>query len=153
MNAPRTQRHAFEAFVQKLDPDMMLTFNFQRCVSFEHIQKSATLFMNKMQREVLGRRWRQYPIEMRPRLIGVAEHLDRMYYDNPHMHGALSAPEPYVQYLSTPESKELWRASGQHCRQLDAEETRDADRMVRYMFKSTHGRDWTDNVFIYAPAG
>lgn len=152
MNSPRAQRYAYEAFLQECDPDMMLTFTFQRRVSFEHMQKAVHLFMNKTQAAVLGRRWSRHPIETRPTLIGMAEHQDRTRYQNPHIHAALFAPEAFVKYLRTSKSQELWRHSGQHCGVLDAGRTRNTVQMVRYMFKEAYRPDWQDGMVIYTPS-
>ncbi len=147
----RKQRHVFQEFVKDQKPTMMLTFNFQRRRNFDQIQKAIELFMNKLQRQILGRNWGAHPAAMRPSLIGVAEHLDPDHHDNPHVHAALVASEAFVAFLETPEAEAMWRSSGQWCGQLDAAPTRDTARMVSYIFKEAYDRDWQERMVLYAP--
>ena len=92
---------AFRDHIVAQNPQMMITFNYDRQVSFDQMQAHVADFTNRMQRFVLGRGWMTKDPTHRPCLIGVAEHLDA----NSHVHAALIAPEAFIDFAASQEAK------------------------------------------------
>jgi len=145
-NQKQLQR-AFRDHVVAQNPQMMITFNYVRQVSFDQMQAHIIDFTNRMQRRVLGRGWMSKELVHRPYLIGAAEHLDT----NSHVHAALIAPETFVEFLGAPAGAALWSSIHKRCGQLHAERTVDLDAMASYIAKMLYQHNALDRAVYYTP--
>ena len=147
MKSQKQLQRAFRDHVVAQNPQMMITFNYVRQVSFDQMQAHVADFTNRMQRRVLGRGWMSKDPVHRPCLIGVAEHLDT----NPHVHAALIAPEAFVEFVGTPAAAALWSEVHERCGQLHAERTINLDAMASYIAKTLYQDNSLDRAVYYTP--
>ena len=57
MQSQKQLQRAFRDHIVALNPQMMITFNYVRQVSFDQMLAHIIDFTNRMQRHVLGRVW------------------------------------------------------------------------------------------------
>ena len=145
-NQKQLQR-AFRDHIIAQNPQMMISFNYVRQVTYDQMQAHIIDFANKMQRRVLGRGWMSKELVHRPYLIGAAEHLDT----NSHVHAALIAPEAFVEFLGAPAGAALWSSIHKRCGQLHAERTVDLDAMASYIAKMLYQYNALDRAVYYTP--
>ena len=145
-NQKRLQQ-AFRDHIVAQNPQMMITFNYDRQVSFDQMQAHVIDFTNRMQRRVLGRAWMSKDPVHRPFLIGVAEHLDA----NSHVHAALIAPEAFIDFAESPAAKALWTSIHDRCGPLHAKRTRNVKAMAAYIAKTLYRDNSLDRAIYYTP--
>jgi hypothetical protein len=151
MPHPQTQmqRQAVSNLIMCQNPDVMITFNYQRQVQLDQMRQHIDIFMNKMQRRVLGSRWMSVPAIERPRLLGMAEHLD----SNSHVHVAMSGTERFVDFVLGEEAQELWKSVHPRCGQFHAKRIREQERTARYITKYYRRPEDADKAVYYVPKG
>lgn len=145
-NQKQLQR-AFRDRVMAQNPQMMVTFNYARQVTYDQMQAHVIDFANKMQRCVLGRGWMKRDLVDRPYLLGAVEHLDT----KSHVHAALIAPEVFVDFAASPAAKALWKSIHNRCGQLHAEPTVNLDAMAEYIAKTLYQHNARDRAVYYTP--
>ena len=57
MQSQKQLQRAFRDHIVAQNPQMMITFNYDRQVNFDQMQAHITYLANRMQRRVLGRGW------------------------------------------------------------------------------------------------
>ena len=147
MHNQKQLQRAFRDHVIAQNPQMMISFNYVRQVTYDQMQAHIIDFANKMQRRVLGRGWMKRDLIDRPYLIGAAEHLDT----NSHVHAALIAPEAFVEFAGSPAAQALWKSIHNRCGQLHAEPTVDLDAMAEYIAKMLYQHNSLDRAVYYTP--
>lgn len=147
MQSQKRLQWAFRDHIVAQNPQMMITFNYDRQVSFDQMQAHVADFTNRMQRRVLGRAWMSKDPILRPCLIGVAENLDT----NPHVHAALIAPEEFVDFAASPAAAALWRSVHDRCGPLHAKRTRNVEAMASYIAKTLYQHNALDRAVYYTP--
>jgi hypothetical protein len=145
-NQKQLQR-AFRDHVVAQNPQMMITFNYVRQVTYDQMQAQIIDFANKMQRCVLGREWMKRDLIDRPCLIGVAEHLDA----NLHVHAALIAPPTFIEFAGSLAAEALWRSIHNRCGPLHAGQTRNVEAMAAYIAKTLYQDNSFDRGIYYTP--
>jgi hypothetical protein len=114
MPTQKQLKWALRDHIIALNPRIMVTFTYQRQVTFDQMRFHIERFGNVVQRQVLGRRWNRFAEAERLSLIGVAEHLDT----NPHVHAAISGQASLLEFLQSDEAQVQWRRIHERCGQL-----------------------------------
>ncbi len=138
---------ALRDHIVALDPQIMVTFNYQKQVTFEQMDNHVRHFGNIVQDKVLGSRWNRFPEDKRLSIIGVAEHLDT----NSHVHAAVRGQESLIEFLQSDEAEILWRRVHARCGQLHAGTDRDPPAIAAYVTKYLYQANSLDRAIFYAP--
>ena len=147
MQHQKQLQRAFRDHVVAQNPQMMVTFNYDRQVTYDQMQAHIIDFANKMQRCVLGRGWMSKELVHRPYLIGAAEHLDT----NSHVHAALIAPEGFIDFTGSQAAASLWSSIHERCGPLHAKRTGNLDAMASYIAKTLYQDNSLDRAVYYTP--
>lgn len=138
---------ALREHIIALDPQIMVTFNYQRQVTFDQMRAHIIHFANVAQRQVLGRWWNRFSADKRLAIIGVAEHLDT----NSHVHAAVRGQESLIEFLRGDEAEMLWRRVHARCGQLHAGTEHNPSKIAAYITKYLYQANSLDRAIFYAP--
>lgn len=155
MPTPKQLQAALRDQIIALDPQIMVTFNYRRRVTFAQMENHVRHFGNVVQNEVLGRWWNRFSAPERLAFIGVAEHLDT----NSHVHAAVRGQDSLIQFLQGDEAKIRWRRIHGRCGQLHVgtEHSLDDDKehspaaIAGYITKYLYCANSLDRAIFYAP--
>ena len=147
MPTQKQLQHALREHIVALNPQIMVTFNYQRQVTLDQMRAHIIHFANVAQRQVLGRNWNHRPEDKRLSIIGVAEHLDT----NSHVHAAVRGPESLIEFLQGAEAEMLWRRVHARCGQLHAGTEHNPSKIAAYMTKDLYQANSLDRAIFYAP--
>ena len=136
-------RHQIIALI----PQIMVTFNYQRRVTFDQMENHIRHFGNVVQDKVLGRWWNRFAEAERLSFIGVAEHLDT----NPHAHAAMSGQGPLIEFLQSKEAEIRWRRIHERCGQLHVGTEHNPPAIAAYVTKTLYQLNSLDRCLFYAP--
>jgi len=128
-----------------LNPQIMVTFNYQRRVTFDQMENHVRHFGNVVQDKVLGRSWNRFAEAERLAFIGVAEHLDT----NPHVHAAVSGQELLIEFLQGAEAESRWRRIDERCGQLHVGTEHNPPAIAAYMTKDLYRTNSLDRTILY----
>lgn len=143
----RELRAAYRSMIVYQQPNAFLTFNLYHALPAPVLLRLVKDFLNRMQREVDGRRWSRIPPEDRPRAVGAVEHL----LTNPHAHVALAAPQRYLDFVFSDAAQALWRRCHVNAGQFHAKPITNAVGVARYALKDLRTPADFERVFTYAP--
>lgn len=145
MPTQKQLQSALREHIIALDPQIMVTFNYRRRVTFEQMENHVRHFGNVVQDKVLGRWWNRFSADERLAFIGVAEHLDT----NPHVHAAISGQESLVDFLQSEEAEVRWRRISERCGQLHVGTKHNPPAMAAYMTKDLYRANSLDRAIFY----
>lgn len=145
MPTQKQLQHALRDHIVALNPQIMVTFNYRRRVTFEQMENHVRHFGNIVQDKVLGRWWNRFPEDKRLAFIGVAEHLDT----NPHVHAAISGQESLLEFLQSEEAEIRWQGIHERCGQLHVGTKHNPPAIAAYMTKDLYRANSFDRAIFY----
>ena len=145
MQNQKQLQHALRDQIIALNPQIMVTFNYKRRVTFDQMENQVRHFANVVQDKVLGRRWNCFSAPERLAFIGVAEHLDT----NPHVHAAVNGQASLLDFLQSEEAEMRWRRIHERCGQLHVGTKSNPPAIAAYMTKELYRANSLDRAIFY----
>ncbi|NKC34639.1 hypothetical protein HEQ75_27590 [Roseomonas sp. BU-1] len=141
------QKRYFRANIIALNPQLMVTFGYERWATIDQMRSHIINFGDQVTRQVLRGNRSRFAETDRLSLIGVAEDLDT----KPQIYAAVLGHPLIIDFLLGDEAAQLWRGVHNCCGDFHAAKMRNRPATASYFHARLHLHDTVDRSIRYAP--